>query len=223
MLEGMDELVDVVDEDNKVLYQVMKREAHEKGLLHRCVVSEVYDSKGRWLLVKQAADRQDAGQLVSPVGGHVAAGESEDDALKREALEEIGLKDLEYKLKGRAIYNREVLGRKENHYFILYEITSDEPLTLNYESVGYETFTTDELKQALRETPARWCLRTGRLRTTFWRAFPSVLASHSLPLARWCCARGSLNKWAVCRCCRWRAAAAGGNSCGFSWWRRLPG
>jgi hypothetical protein len=30
MLEGMDELVDVVDEDNKVLYQVMKREAHEK-------------------------------------------------------------------------------------------------------------------------------------------------------------------------------------------------
>jgi 8-oxo-dGTP pyrophosphatase MutT (NUDIX family) len=124
--------------------------------LHRCVVSEVYDSKGRWLLVKQAADRQDAGQLVSPVGGHVAAGESEDDALKREALEEIGLKDLEYKLKGRAIYNREVLGRKENHYFILYEITSDEPLTLNYESVGYETFTTDELKQALRETPARF-------------------------------------------------------------------
>jgi isopentenyl-diphosphate delta-isomerase len=152
----MDEPIDVVDEDNIILYQTTKREAHEQGLLHRTVISEVFDGQGRWLLVEQAADRQDAGQFVSPIGGHARSGETEEDALKREALEETGLVGFSYRLKGRVIYSREVLGRKENHYFILYEITSDEPLVLNHESVGHHAFTEDELKRALKDTPERF-------------------------------------------------------------------
>lgn len=65
------ERVDIVDEQDNVLYQTTKQEAHKKGLLHRTVISEVKDSKGRWILVKQSSDRQDAGQYVSPVGGHI--------------------------------------------------------------------------------------------------------------------------------------------------------
>lgn len=152
----MDEIVDIVDEANTVLYQASKHEAHEKGLLHRCVVSEVFDSKGRWVLIKQAADRQDAGQYVSPVGGHVTSGESEDDALRRETLEEIGLKDMAFSLKGHAIYNRTVLGRKENHYFILYEIHSDEPFVLNHESVSYRALTEAQLRKELKAYPSRF-------------------------------------------------------------------
>lgn len=83
-----DELVDIVDDACAVLYSVTKTEAHQKGLLHRTVIGEVRDSKGNWLLVQQSADRQDAGQFVSPVGGHVRAGESDEDALRREAMED---------------------------------------------------------------------------------------------------------------------------------------
>ena len=118
----IEEQVDIVDERNRVLYQTSKQEAHEKGLLHRCIIAEVIDGEGKWTLVKQAYDRQDAGQYVSPVGGHVRAGESETDVLKREALEELGLTDFTDKYIGKAIYNRFVKKRSESHFFILYEI-----------------------------------------------------------------------------------------------------
>src|SRR3990167_3107395 len=87
--EMQDEQVDIVNEKDEVLYNTTKQEAHEKGLLHRTVIAEVVDSKGKWLLVKQASNKQDAGQYVSPVGGHAQAGESTDEAIKREALEEL--------------------------------------------------------------------------------------------------------------------------------------
>lgn len=87
------EIVDIVNEHDQVTGQISKQEAHQQGLLHRCVIAEVIDSQGNWKLVKQASDRQDAGQYVSPVGGHVQAGEDPDDALNREAFEEMGLTD----------------------------------------------------------------------------------------------------------------------------------
>jgi isopentenyl-diphosphate delta-isomerase len=148
-----DEMVDVVDEGDNVLYPILKREAHEKGLLHRTVISEIKDSQGRWVMVKQAPDKQDAGQYVSPVGGHVAAGETEDGALKREAMEECGLGDFKFRFIGKEIYNRNVLNRQENHYFIQYEIYSDAKVVLNEESVSYKLFTEQEMKDVLKNTP----------------------------------------------------------------------
>lgn len=151
------EYVDVVNENDEIIGGVSKREAHEKGLLHRTVISEVISSDGKWTLVKQSSDRQDAGQYVSPIGGHVESGESEDEALKREAEEEYGLKDaFKFQLKGKKIFNREVLGRKENHYFILYEIYTDKKPILNEESVGYEMFSPEELKTTLKENPNKF-------------------------------------------------------------------
>ena len=63
---SQDELLDIVDENENILNAVTKRDAHRDGLLHKTVISEVIDSKRRWLFVKQASDRQDAGQYVSP-------------------------------------------------------------------------------------------------------------------------------------------------------------
>ncbi len=147
------EEVDIVDEKDSVLYSTTKHDAHKGGLLHRTVICEVINSKGEFLLTKQSKDRQDPGQYVSPVGGHVQAGESEDDALKREAKEELGIDVAEFNLIGKAIFNRPVKDHQENHYFILYEIMSDEPFTLNHESVSYTSFTTDKLKKDLKENP----------------------------------------------------------------------
>ncbi|PIR68593.1 hypothetical protein COU49_00345 [Candidatus Nomurabacteria bacterium CG10_big_fil_rev_8_21_14_0_10_35_16] len=154
---SQDELVDVIDENGKVLKVVTKREAHASGLLHKCVVSEVIDSQGRWLMVLQAKDRQDAGQYVSPVGGHIASGENENNALKREASEELGLtEDFKFEYIGQGIFNREVIGRKENHLFILYKIYSDTKPILNHESDSYKYFTEDELKNALKTNPKQF-------------------------------------------------------------------
>lgn len=133
--------------------QATKSEAHAKGLLHRTVISEVIDSQEQFLLVRQAPHKQDFGQLVSPMGGHVMSGETEEDALKRETLEELGIKEFEFKLKGKIIYKRDVKDHVENHYFIVFEIYSDQEPVLDEESVEYVRYSKDELKRELSQNP----------------------------------------------------------------------
>ena len=128
------EVVDIVDKDLNILYQTTKQKAHEEGLLHKCVVAEVINSEGKMMLIRPYSHKQDAGQYVSPVGGHVTAGETDEEALKREVEEEIGIKSFKHTLKGKAIFDRHVLGRHENHYFILYEIFTDEAPQLGDEA-----------------------------------------------------------------------------------------
>lgn len=151
-----EEMVDVVNENDDIVGVTSKSDAHQKGLLHRTVISEIIDRHGRFVLVLQSSDRQDAGQYVSPVGGHVKNGETENEALKREALEEVGLQDFEFHLVGKAIFNRTILRRQENHYFILYEIFSGEEIILNAESTSYKSFTKEELKQSIISTPEKF-------------------------------------------------------------------
>ena len=150
---SQEEIVDIVDNNDQVIYQTTKIQAHQEGLLHRTVIAELIDSHGNWTLVKQASDKQDAGQYVSPVGGHVTAGESVEDALARESLEEVGIKPKNYKFVGKKIFNRKVLSCKENHYFIVYEIYSDDTLTLNHESVSFKKFSQQELPRQLQTQP----------------------------------------------------------------------
>ena len=147
------ELVDIVSKDNRVISKTTKQKAHKKGLLHRTILAHVRDSKGRWLLVKQSSNRQDAGQYVSPVGGHIKAGETHAEALKRETFEELGFKNFKNKFVKKFIFNRFVLNRQENHYMMFYEVYTDELPILNYESESYKYFTEEELKEDLRENP----------------------------------------------------------------------
>jgi len=153
---SQDELVDIVDEVNNVQSQASKFEAHEKGLLHRTVIGMVFTSDGRICLVKQSDDKQDAGQYVCPIGGHVRSEELEDEALLREAEEEIGSSDIKYKLVGRKIYNREVIGRKENHFFVVYKVIYDGEIIYNEESVGFEYFSPDQLAYEIKTNPSKF-------------------------------------------------------------------
>jgi isopentenyl-diphosphate Delta-isomerase len=150
------ELVDVVDPDNHVIGQITKYQAHQQGLLHRTVISEIINPERQWLLVKQAGDRQDPGQYVSPVGGHIKAGESELDALAREAHEEAGITEIHTPTRvGQAIFNRFVNGHQENHFFIVYQIhvTADYVPVLNHESESCNWFSVDEIKSQLITQP----------------------------------------------------------------------
>ena len=149
------EIVDIVDEAGQVLRQALKTDAHRNGWLHKTVIGYLRYGDD-WALARQADDRQDAGQLVPPVGGHVSASESNEVALLRESEEEIGTANIKYKHIGTAKFQRQVIGRDENHLFIVYEIATNDELTLGNEAVAIERFTAKELKQVLKDSPKRF-------------------------------------------------------------------
>ncbi len=148
------EMVDVVDIHLNVIHQVPKDEAHQKGLLHKTVIAEIINSRGQFLLVTPRSHKQDAGQFVSPVGGHVSAGEKNEDALVREVKEEVHISPpYKYKFRSKAIFDRHVLGRHENHYFILYEIYTNKKPSAGDESDGHTWFTKKQMADKIRKEP----------------------------------------------------------------------
>lgn len=57
---------------------------------------------------------------------------------------------------GDARFHRQVIGRDENHMFLIYEIVTDDPVELGAEAVAIERFTPEELKRAIREQPEKF-------------------------------------------------------------------
>jgi 8-oxo-dGTP pyrophosphatase MutT (NUDIX family) len=87
------ELVDVVDEDGRVVATVTRAEMRRRRLRHRTVFIAVTDPAGKRLLVHRRADWKDIapGWWDVAFGGVVGAGEGWDDAAARELQEEAGV------------------------------------------------------------------------------------------------------------------------------------
>ncbi|KOX49423.1 MULTISPECIES: NUDIX hydrolase [Streptomyces] len=94
-MSSADEILDVVDENDRVVGQARRGDVYDRGLRHRCVFVWARDPEGRVFV-----HRRTASKLVFPalydmfVGGVVGAGESYDDAALREAEEELGVSGL---------------------------------------------------------------------------------------------------------------------------------
>lgn len=142
-------MVDVIDCEGHVLSVVRKDEAHAQGFLHKCVIGALRNSKSEFMLIRPPTHKQDAGQYVFPVGGHVSSGESEVAALEREVEEEIGITGFASKRIGQDTFDRHVLGRHENHLFVLYEIISDQEPIAGGELETMHWFTPDALRKAI--------------------------------------------------------------------------
>ncbi|MGA5132341.1 NUDIX domain-containing protein [Streptomyces olivoreticuli] len=90
-----DEVLDIVDEQDRVVGRAPRGEAYARGLRHRCVFVRARDAQGRIFVHRRTAHK-----LVFPscydmfVGGVVGAGESYDEAALREAEEELGVSGL---------------------------------------------------------------------------------------------------------------------------------
>lgn len=87
------EILDLVDREGAVIGRATRGEVHgNPALLHRVVHVLVFDSRGRIFLQKRAEDKDvQPGRWDTSVGGHVDAGESADEAARRELSEELGI------------------------------------------------------------------------------------------------------------------------------------
>ncbi|MCX5180224.1 NUDIX hydrolase [Streptomyces virginiae] len=95
-MSAAEEVLDVVDREDRVVGQAPRGEVYARGLLHRCAFVQARDAEGRIFV-----HRRTASKLVFPshydmfVGGVLGAGESYEQAALREAEEELGVRGLE--------------------------------------------------------------------------------------------------------------------------------
>jgi 8-oxo-dGTP pyrophosphatase MutT (NUDIX family) len=121
-----EELVDVVDPDDRVIDTVSRSMMRRDRLRHRVTFVVVRASDGR-VLVHRRSDDKDLwpGRWDLAVGGVVRAGEGYDDAAARELAEEIGVVGSRLSRLGPGRYE----DGDVRLLAMLYEVTSDGPFT----------------------------------------------------------------------------------------------
>ncbi|MFJ4789476.1 NUDIX hydrolase [Streptomyces sp. NPDC088794] len=138
-----DEILDIVDEHDRVIGQSPRGEAYAEGLRHRCVFIQARDAEGRLFV-----HRRTPVKLVFPslydmfVGGVVGAGESYDTAALREAEEELGVSGLpapEFLFK--FLYDN---GAGQSWWSAVYEVRCELPVSPQVEEVAWHDFLPDE-------------------------------------------------------------------------------
>lgn len=88
-----EEMLEVVNEEGETIQSLPRSEIHgNPALLHRVVHVLVFNEKGELFLQKRSMNKDVApGRWDTSVGGHVNAGETLDEAMRREMEEELGI------------------------------------------------------------------------------------------------------------------------------------
>lgn len=91
--DNQEELFVVVDKDDNILgYKTRYECHHDKSLIHRATGLLIFDSHGRVLLQKRSMQKDtNPGWWTDSASGHVAKGESYEEAVRREMKEELGI------------------------------------------------------------------------------------------------------------------------------------
>lgn len=148
-----EEILDIVDEQDRVIGQAPRGEAYARGLRHRCVFVLVRDGDGRVFVHRRTATK-----LVFPslydmfVGGVVGAGETYDDAALREAEEELGVRGLPRPVPVFTFLYEGDGDPAQTWWSSVYEVRCTLPVRPQAEEVAWHGFLTEaELEEGLRE------------------------------------------------------------------------
>lgn len=149
MIDPGDELVDVVDEDDRVIDTVTRREMRAGNLLHRCTYVIVQNSGGEAYVHKRTGTKDVyPGMYDVTAGGVLAAGESYDEGARRELAEELGVEgtDVRFRFKHRAD------GPGGRVWGAVYDVLWDGLIRHQPEEVAWGAFVPlDELRRMLGE------------------------------------------------------------------------
>ncbi|GGM55448.1 putative Nudix hydrolase [Micromonospora sonchi] len=145
-----DELLDIVDDQDRVIGQARRDEAYARRLRHRCVFVLARDAAGRIFVHRRTAQK-----LVFPscydmfVGGVVGAGESYDEAALREAEEELGVTGLPAPV---PLFKFLYESPEHTWWSFIYEVRCPSTVVPQAEEVAWHAFLTEaELHRRLTE------------------------------------------------------------------------
>ncbi|MFF3764210.1 NUDIX domain-containing protein [Streptomyces sp. NPDC001922] len=137
-----DELLDIVDEQDRVVGQARREDAMARRLRHRCVFVLARDADGRIFVHRRTPEK-----IVFPslydmfVGGVVGAGESYAEAALREAEEELGVAGLP---QPEPLFHFLYETPEHTWWSHIYEVSCTLPVNPQVEEVAWHGFLTDE-------------------------------------------------------------------------------
>lgn len=147
------ELVDIVDENNKLTGQVEDRwVAYNKGLWRRTVSCWIMNESGEILFQKRTPNKKKNPNRWAKTGGQVDSGETVEEAIYREVKEELGIEIPKEQIKIVDIYKSEDKNKRFSYKFIFIVNYKIKDYILQKEEVAEVKYITiEEMEQIKRK------------------------------------------------------------------------
>jgi 8-oxo-dGTP pyrophosphatase MutT (NUDIX family) len=148
-----EELLDIIDKEDRIAGQAAKSLVHDKGLKHRVGAVLLQRQDGKYLIPTASGLKAEAGRLYHSAAGHVLSGESYPECAKRELFEETGLEAEVFEYLGSFWFEKDYPARKERERFEVYKAAYDDSMgrvRLNEEQVNERWLTLEQLKSIYR-------------------------------------------------------------------------
>ncbi len=152
-----DELIDVVDKNDRVLGTATKGFCHAKGLWHRSVAILIRNKAGDIVTQIRAKGKLGAGLLDNSASGHIPTGESYRTAAMRELREELGISCRLQRI-AKLRENTRMYGPHIKHIWELYTGVHNGPYHYQRsELAGIKLLTLEELQSLIKTKPSSLC------------------------------------------------------------------
>jgi isopentenyldiphosphate isomerase len=139
----------IVDEEGNEVSRAPRAICHDgrSMFLHPVVHLHLFNSKGELFLQKRAKTKDLLpGKWDTSVGGHISPGEDREEALKREADEELGLKGFKYHFNNKSIWQ----SSRERELVWSYTVSTEEIPQINRDEIEEGRFwSIEEIKKNL--------------------------------------------------------------------------
>jgi isopentenyldiphosphate isomerase len=147
------EILDIVNEKDEIIGQDTKKNKFEKELISRNVAVFLRDSLGMFIIMKRSESKKSyPGRLDAAACGNVMAGESYEEAAKRELKEELNV-ECELRLLWKVYNEFNENGKLLRYHTAVFEGTWDGAISPNEETQGFQKMTLDELSAMVKKRP----------------------------------------------------------------------
>jgi isopentenyldiphosphate isomerase len=135
---GDEEIFDIVTAEGKIIGKAPRSAVHgNPQLLHPVVHIHVFNKNGQIYLQKRANNKEvQPNKWDTSVGGHIQSGESVEQALVREAEEELGIKNVNFQ----PLYRYVMKNDYESELVYTFRLKYNGPIKVNKEEIAFGRF-----------------------------------------------------------------------------------